>query len=201
MNKPVAPNAEGVKLGQQQVPTPPAHPRTVRNNSPVMTQNGPIHPPPAPPWADAVSRSLEAAAREGYLSARATAASYQHTLRTALACGLQRQFVRYVATLPCETLEQKQVVAKFVNYELSSLGLSLRCPSTGQSALLVADAGPKPVAGRFVFEICLTNGHRTRRAPSDHLPELELMPYDGSRDVKINWFDRVSGLACPDRGR
>ena len=92
------------------------------------------------------------------------------------------------------TLTKKKDVAKWVNYELDRLGLSARCPKTGKSALLVAiwDRNSPQSRGRFQFVTKINERRNNYNCTSGDVPYLELMAYDGTRDIGINWHDRVN---------
>jgi hypothetical protein len=107
---------------------------------------------------------------------------------------LQNQFNHFLRQIPHETLEQKRNLAKFANAELQRLGLAIRCPKTGRSALLVADGYGDEVGGRFTLKIQLECGRETHRTHSYELPVLQLMADDRTRSTRkerFQWAQRV----------
>lgn len=78
----------------------------------------------------------------------------------------------YAKSLPHATYEEKQSFAKWVNAELRSHDLALKCPKHRVACFLQADVGDDPEAGRFQF--CHYEGPRLVRVSRTSLPPLEV---------------------------
>jgi hypothetical protein len=125
-----------------------------------------------------------------YATVRAQAAARERAFRDELAREIQPHLIEYLRSLPSSTVEDKQQLAKTANYETARLGLSFRVPKTGECGFLGADAAGDPNVGEFYFGVL--RGNKSTKVRCDaHLPPLEVMAYDGSRDTKINWYERV----------
>ncbi len=85
------------------------------------------------------------------------------------------------ASLPQDTYEDKKKLAKWVNAQLRELGLTIKCPKTGESCLLLANAGHDPSIGRFHLEYTDSEGGKHRTVTSTTLPHLEPMVNDLAR--------------------
>lgn len=82
---------------------------------------------------------------------------------------------KYLEKVPKSTLQEKQELAKWVNAELRSLGLAVRCPKTGQAAMLRADPGHDEEHGRFQIALISNDLARKRTVSSPELFQLDLM--------------------------
>ncbi len=102
-------------------------------------------------------------------------------VRTAFASSFEAVLNAHAATLPQQTYEDKKTLAKWVNAELRELGLTIRCPRTGQPALLRGHPGGVAGVGRFHLEITDSAGVQRRTVTSVTLPELQLQPDDLTR--------------------
>ena len=136
-----------------------------------------------------------------YAEVREQAAAVERAFRAELARQFQPHFTSFVGSLPRETIEEKQELAKVVNYEMNRLGLALRVPKTGECAFLGADTAGNPNKGEFHFGVRRGEKNTKSRCGED-LPKLELMANDGSRDTKVDWFTKVEASMRPHvRGR
>lgn len=128
------------------------------------------------------------------------AADLSRAFHQVLAEVLQPRLNAYVKTLPQETLADKRSIATWVNAELRKLGLTIRCPKTGNPAILVADTQDR-VHGhitRFRLEARDDRGRNVRSCTSPTVPELELMK-DPPRRESLSRKSDVGGggLAGP----
>lgn len=64
---------------------------------------------------------------------------------------IESKFNEVVKLFPKQTLQEKQTFCKWVNSELSNLGLSVAAPESGRPASLAAGTGSDPTKGRFEF--------------------------------------------------
>jgi hypothetical protein len=103
------------------------------------------------------------------------------TSREAIAKAFEAGLNAAAASMPLATYEEKKSLAKWVNAELRELGLTIRCPKTGEPAILRGGPGGVPGVGRFHLEITDKAGNRHRTVTSSVLPPLALMPDDLTR--------------------
>ena len=98
----------------------------------------------------------------------------------------------HLASLPAESLEQKQEVSRIVNRDLRAIGLTLRCPVTGEPAILRARPGLGQPGGRFQFELTGPEAERRVTRSSSKLFTLELMgrPVDAPPSHDESWTGR-----------
>ena len=140
-------------------------------------------------WRNAFETLIEGLP-EKYLGFASAAQKLENALRTELAAAIQPRLNVHIRSLPHETYAEKQTVASWVNDELRQLGLAIRCPRTGQPAILIADVqGGIDSASRFRLEIRGIDGSRTRTICSREMLELEIMvdairPEPFSRRIK-----------------
>ena len=119
--------------------------------------------------------TLVASLPADYPGFTATAAEMDRCLRSEVAAALQSRLNAHLLSFPHETYAEKQEIASWVNEELRRLGLAIRCPKTGEPAILVADVqGGVDSPSRFRLEITDKDGRRARTFSSRNLPELEL---------------------------
>lgn len=105
----------------------------------------------------------------------------------------------HVTKLPQSTLQDKQTLARQINADIRSLGLSIRCPKTGNSSFLSAGPGYDSSAGRF--QLCL-HKDRHRTCSSASLFNFNLMAGPPDRYMqdksKETWRERSSAHLPPD---
>lgn len=101
--------------------------------------------------------------------------------RAAIAKAFEPVLNEHATTMPQATYDEKRALAKWVNAELRELGLAIRCPKTGQPALLRGHPGGTPGVGRFHLEITDSNGIQRRTVTSVTLPRLSLLVDDLAR--------------------
>lgn len=113
-----------------------------------------------------------------YQNAAETAAKIRHHFHELMAAAIQVRLNEYVKTIPQETLEEKRDAASWINSELRKLGLAMKCPTTGNPGILVADyrGRDEDSTSRFRIASRETTGHRTRGASSSKIESMELMP-------------------------
>lgn len=111
-------------------------------------------------------------------------------LRRELAGAIQLRFNAYLKTLPQETYEQKHALASWVNHVLRVLDLALRCPRTGEPAILVAEDKDKSHPNsRFRFQGKGTKGKNLKTCPSVQLPDLQLIPAPVREEGSARWSE------------
>lgn len=102
-------------------------------------------------------------------------------------------FNSHLAAQPHETIAEKQALCRAANADLREVGLSIRCPKTGEPAHL--HASPDSSEGRF--QICLASDSNYKRTlTSKPLPVLSLMgrPIRGPGRSELNsWTTRTGG--------
>ena len=94
--------------------------------------------------------------------------------RRSMASRLANAFNVEVSTMPAATYDDKRTLARWVNAELRRFGLAVVCPKTQRPAVLLADPGGIPGAGRFQFQSETPEGRKVRAYSSAVLPRLEL---------------------------
>lgn len=103
---------------------------------------------------------------------------------------------------PHDSLEQKQQLARWTNAELRALGVAIRCPKTGEAAMLHAHSGNHPKRGRFQIGLIEVDSGRKKTVSSPELLTLELMAHPMRREPLAEyWARRVSGNGDQGRGR
>ena len=117
---------------------------------------------------------------------------FQHEFRVALAERLEPVLNAYVRQLPQDTYEDKKALARFVNAQLSPLGLAVRCPKTGMPSIIEADANDASgKVSRFRYFARRPEGRRVRTVSNKELPVLELMEDTPRGEGLVNWADKV----------
>lgn len=117
--------------------------------------------------------------------ARALRSSVQHELVALLEPALNA----HLSGMPQDTLEEKRHLASWVNHELHSLGLGIRCPKTGRPAVLVANpgrSGDEGEASRFRIESRDERGKKHQSPSLGWVPELELVEYPGRKEGRFH---------------
>jgi hypothetical protein len=87
---------------------------------------------------------------------------------------LEEALNQHVGGMPAATYDDKRAIARWVNAELRRFGLALVCPKSRRPAVLLADPGGIPGAGRFQFQSETPEGRKVRAYSSATLPRLEL---------------------------
>lgn len=124
-----------------------------------------------------VSELMKACQATDYATLSSQVHAADTAFRTWVATTIAGVLSKTVSELPHDSLQDKSSVAGWVNSELRSLGLALKCPRTQKPALLRADHGMDDGHGRFQLRLAEDNNQRTvnRGRLSDILP-FELMP-------------------------
>ena len=121
---------------------------------------------------------------------------------------------QFLKEAPQETLFQKQVVCRMVNFFLKKLGLAIECPRTGKASILRADRGREAREGRFQIVNSAQNGKQIPTVSSADLAKLfaggvaaesstislSLIPEDWNRSARAQgetWVDFTSGDRPP----
>jgi hypothetical protein len=123
----------------------------------------------------AVGRTVLGPAAEDYGAVAGKLSDAHRGFRRAVAEVLEPALNAQAGATPHDTYDGKREVARWVNEELRGHGLAVKCPKTGQPALLVADPGQDGGRGRFQFDILTAAGRRKRTLSSVELPRLELI--------------------------
>lgn len=102
---------------------------------------------------------------------------------------LEPAFNQKLASMPQDSLTDKQAVCRWANSELRALGYLARCEKTGKPAILHATPGHSPAAGRFQFE--LVGGARRRTKTAEKLFWVTLMAEPArSESLAEPWLSR-----------
>lgn len=139
---------------------------------------------------------------EAFADREAEAKRIKSLVLAQVAAALQPSLNESFSLRPHGTLPDKQDLASEVNATLRDVGLCLRCPRTGEPAILVADFKDASDArtGRFRFETRDAHGRKSRVGSTAGFPELELMEDPGRRETAVRRIsDRKS--SGTDRGR
>jgi len=126
-----------------------------------------------------------------------SAATRTHALRQQLAAELAPAINARIRQpdMPHDTLEQKKMLAAWVNDQLEPLGLAVQCPNTGLPAKLRGITGNWPGGtGAFCFEI-YEDSKRRKSASSMTLPVLKLMDASPETQMETVWQKRVGPKA------
>jgi hypothetical protein len=128
---------------------------------------------------------------DDFQQASAAVRALRHQFHEEMAAALAPRLNAYLKTLPHETLADKQAVATWVNNELHQLGLTIRCPKTGNAAILFADfKNPEHEdISRYRIESKDARGKKIR-STSRELPELELMEDPPRREALSRKFKK-----------
>ena len=124
------------------------------------------------------------------------------TLREEATAGLQPHLDAYakclnalVKGMPQGSIAEKRALRQWLNKEVSSRGLAVRCPNTGAPSLLQVDPGEYPEVGRFQF-YHMEEGERVRTASRTRLPELQVILADLA--VSLDLDPSLPGEVGPD---
>jgi hypothetical protein len=129
----------------------------------------------------AIVKILGEAGSEDYLAAASKLRTARDAFHEEIASRLCDSLNNHIAKMPQSTLEDKKSLAKWLNAEMRSLGIAIRCLKSGGPAYLQAAVGDDRLRGRF--QVCLLEHPNHARTQSmQELTSLEFM-------------------AGPDRGR
>lgn len=132
-----------------------------------------------------------AAVGEDYASLKARLDAENAAFRGKLAAELAPALNARIQEMPHETYEQKKALANWVNEQLDSLGLAVKCPKTQLPARLHGDTGSWPEIGRFQFQVATGKGRPTRTVSTDKLPVIELVDASSSKELQGDWRQTV----------
>lgn len=82
---------------------------------------------------------------------------------------------KHIAALPQKTYAEKKAVAAWLNAELRSLGLAIRCPKTRMPTYLLAHVGRDPEVGRYRLNFW-DGAVRQSPVSFNELPPLDFVP-------------------------
>lgn len=97
----------------------------------------------------------------------------QASVRMLVANRMELLLNQRLAELPHESWAEKQALCRWVNEELYTSGLAIRCPRTGCPALLHAD--PDGATGRFQIQLMSNEYGRKKTMSSVTLFPIEIM--------------------------
>ncbi|MGE3424814.1 MAG: hypothetical protein AB7N24_22430 [Dehalococcoidia bacterium] len=133
-----------------------------------------------PGWVERYRRGMESQVVDplpaDYDELRRRLGNIQNFNRRMIAEAVEPALNARAASMPHGILEEKKILAKWVNEELRHFDLAIECPSTRRPATLIATTGKRPGIGQFRFETMKENGQPTYSASSVALPTLKLMP-------------------------
>ncbi|MDL1904525.1 hypothetical protein FBT69_06900 [Synechococcales cyanobacterium CNB] len=139
--------------------------------------------------------------RDDYESLRARLTEARELFHDALAERFAAAFNAHLAAQPHETLAEKRDLTREANADLRALGLAVRCPRTGEPAMLQTDSGYRPEAGRFQL-LLLRSGEQFKSKTSTSLFRVDLMAYPNRREGAAEyWAERARRESKPPRGR
>lgn len=117
----------------------------------------------------------------------------QHVTQEYVAAMLTEPLNREMRARPHESLGEKQSLARWVNAELRELAIAIRCPKTGNPAILRVGPGDDAKVGRFQLE--LVGGKeraRKRTISSKQLMDVQLRPAEFRREPLADyWANRT----------
>ncbi len=127
-----------------------------------------------PAWLTQLRAAL-AALPDEYPASYQEISRMRHQFLAEISIALEQSLNAHFQHLPQQTLAEKQQIASKVNEDLHLLNLCVRCPATGNSAILVADfRDDEEKTSRFRFQIVEPSGRQLRKAAAQHLPALKL---------------------------
>lgn len=125
--------------------------------------------------ADAELRSL---GRISYTMLRERLAESFDRDRVRIAAQLEQPLNVEINARPHASYDEKKELAKWVNGELRSFGLAIKCPKTARPAILLGSPTGTPGVGRFHLEVMTDEGIPKRTVTSVEVPRLGLMLAD-----------------------
>lgn len=139
--------------------------------------------------------------RDDYESLRARLTEARDLFHDAMAERFTEAFNAHLAAQPQATLAEKQALSRDANADLRALGLAVRCPKTGDPAMLHGDRGYRPDAGRFQLLLLHSGGH-TKTKSSTSLFQVDLMGFPNRREPLAEyWASRTQGEKKSPRSR
>ena len=127
-----------------------------------------------PKWRELLREQL-GTLPDDYREAYSVLATIRHQVLEELAAALQKKMNSHFKSVPQSSLQDKQAIVKMINEDLRLLNLTVRCPTTGGPALLLADfRDNEDRDSRFRFQTIDPSGKRLKRNTSQRLPELQL---------------------------
>ncbi len=111
---------------------------------------------------------------EDYGSRRLYFLAQREALTSLSARHLRDPLNTHIASLPKDSYEEKRQLAIWLNSELRSLGLAIRCPKTGLPTYIHAHIGREPTVGRFRLDYW-DGSVRQHPASFNELPPLDFI--------------------------
>ena len=103
---------------------------------------------------------------------------------------LQEPLNAKLQTMPHNTYEEKQEMAVWLNHELRSFEVAVKCPKTGIASALHTDPGRNYRVGQFRMRPIEEPSRRTYSSV-DFFP-ITLMPRPASKRTYAMWLDRFT---------
>jgi len=117
-----------------------------------------------------------------YASLRQYFLAQREALTNLTARNLRDALNAHIASLPKDSYEQKRQLATWLNTELRSLGVAIRCPKTGLPTYLRAHIGREPTVGRFRLDYW-DGSVRQHPASFNELPPFEFIAAEQSPPI------------------
>lgn len=125
----------------------------------------------------------------------------QASVRGVVARRLAPALNQKLGEVPEISVTDKQELCRWVNQEVRSSGLAIRCPKTGLPAALHVDPGYSP-AGRFQIQLLGKNTGRKRTVSSTTLFPIELMDYPILSELETtSWAQKSVEKRQPGKNR
>jgi hypothetical protein len=100
--------------------------------------------------------------------------------------------------MPHHSYEEKRYMSVWLNSELRSFGIAVKCPNTGLACSFHADAGRTPNnAGKF--RLIPVDDEKRRTLSSVQLFPISLMPRPVTKSRFDNWSERMSRTEHQER--
>lgn len=143
-------------------------------------------------WSDQFEALKKAEKDSPYQKISRTAHELRERFHRSLVAVMEGPLNREIQKRKQENCEEKQDLLRWLNPELRSLGLAIKCPKTGRPGMLQVDSGYP--GGRFVLELLdRTAGKRRSFSSVDELPEFEFCPHPVRREpLSEYWAKRAS---------
>ena len=137
---------------------------------------------------------------DGYARHYAKVRSIRQAFHLELAAALAPALNEHVVGLPQDTPEERQEMVAWINQQLRDIGLAVKCPTTGQPAVLVVDRQDRqhPEITRFRFSVRSPEGKQSHTAARRNLGELELTEHR-PRIEPLSKFFRKEGPGGPQQ--
>jgi hypothetical protein len=152
------------------------------------------------PTIEKLIKSLFDRLPDSYSDRYAKVRSIRRQFHAELADALTATLNEHVVGLPQDTPEERQEMAAWINQQLRDIGLAVKCPATGQPAVLVVDRQDRqhPEITRFRFSVRAPDGKQSHTAARRNLGELVLTEHR-PRIESLSRFFRKERPGGPQR--